>query len=158
MVLTGEGRAEAMAIGMGIYRSHLNQCTAEGSARNESVSSQGIFTPQKRNPTLSVSNTAANPGLRSTVKFTAPPNSRSILANSSATHRSPLPASLSNLSMDWSVEECEMKLSWIADMRGGAVGLRVERAVGIQRISPPIQSTPKFTSRRVGNLEKSKVH
>ena len=49
-----------------------------------------------------------------------------------------------------------MNLSWIVDKCGEVSGLRVDRAIGIQRRPPPIQQTPNSTSLRHGNLEKSK--
>ena len=44
----------------------------------------------------------------------------------------------------------------IADKCEEAVGVRVERAVGIQSKPPPVQPTPNTSSWRFGNLERSK--
>ena len=49
-----------------------------------------------------------------------------------------------------------VKPSRMASKRGEVAGLRVERAVGIERRPPPLQRTPKRTSWRFGSLEKSK--
>ena len=64
--------------------------------------------------------------------------------------------SLIAISTDLLMLDEGMKSIWMADKRGEVGGLRVERALGIQCRSPPTQLTPKFTSWRFGNLEKSK--
>jgi hypothetical protein len=109
-------------------------------------------TPQKQNLTLSVSNTTLYSGSRGTVTFTAPSNSRSIRATSSAANRRSLPTS----STVGVVVDEVMKLSWRADKRGEVVYLRVESATGIQSRPPAVQSAPRSASWRFGNPEKSK--
>lgn len=96
-------------------------------------------------------------GSRCTVNSTAPSNSRSIRTSSSAIRRRSFLMSLIIVSAGLPVVGRWVKLSRIASKRGAdAVGLRVERASGIQNRPPPIQLTPKCTSRRFGSLEKSK--
>lgn len=109
-------------------------------------------TLQKQNLTLSVLKTTLYPGSRSTVTFTAPSNSRSIRATSSAANRRSLPTS----STVWVVVDEVMKLSWRADKRGEVVYLRVESATEIQSRPPALRSAPRSTSWRFGNPEKSK--
>jgi len=112
----------------------------------------------KRNLTLSVSNTTPTFQSGTTVKFTAPSNSRSIRATSSAVRRKSLPVSSIMVSMGRSTTDEPANSSRIADKRGDVAGLRVERALGIQGRPPLFQPSlkPKFTSWRFGNLEKSK--
>ena len=104
--------------------------------------------------TLSVPSTTVNVGSRDTVTFIS--NSRSIRATSSAAHRRSFSVASIASRADWMPAGERVKLSWIADKRGEVAGLRLERAVGIQGSPPFTQPTPNSTSRRFGNLEKSK--
>lgn len=115
---------------------------------------RGLFT--KRNLTLSISNTALNPGSRTKVKDTAPSNSHLILANSPAIHRISLPRSVAKVSVELLAVECKAKLSRIVDKRGDVASLSVERAVGTQSRPPLFQRTSKSTSWMLGSFEKSK--
>ena len=103
-----------------------------------------------------MSDTASNTGSRNTVKFTAPSNSRSIRAISSATCRRLFPVISIALSTDRVAVDGREKSSRIVDKRGEVAGLRVERAIGIQSRLPPVQPTLKSTSSRFWSLEKSK--
>ena len=122
---------------------------------NESIWWQGVHRKEV-NLTSSVSNTAWNSESPRTDKFTAPSNSRSIRATSSATHRRSFPVPWINCWVDEKTVGMRTKLSWIVDTCGEAVGFRVERAEGIQSRPPLIQPIPKSTSWRFGNSEKLK--
>ena len=140
------------ANGKSISRSHFSNSYAEGSTMNERKRINEIKQCRslRSNETLrwAYQNTALNP---STVTFTTPSNSCWIRATSSTVCRRSLPIS----SIEGSVDQ-EPKLSWRADKRGEVASLRVERATGIQSIPPTVQLTPKATSCRFGNCEKSK--
>ena len=100
----------------------------------------------KRNLTLSASNTTRNDESQCTAKSTAPSNSPSILAISSATHRRSSLVSVIKASTDRVAIIGREKLSWITDNRGEVAGLIVERALGIQARLPSIQPTANATS------------
>ena len=113
-------------------------------------------TPQKRNLTLSVSNIVLNFGSRDTVRSTPPSNSRSIWENSSAARRRSLLISSIKVSTERVAVDMTTKWTWRTDRREEMARLRVERAAGSQNKSPPFQPTPRPTSWRFGNSEKSK--
>ena len=112
--------------------------------------------PQKQKHTLSVPSTTSNAESRDTVRFTAPSNSRSIRASSSAARRRSLPVSLINACADGLLPVGERKTSnRMADKCGEVVRLSVEKAIGIQSKPPSSQRTLNSTFWRFGKLEKS---
>ena len=111
--------------------------------------------PTKQNPTLSSPNTPSNRGSRSTVTFTAPWNSCSIRATSSAIRRRSLLARMI-MASEW--KRVLPKSSWITDRREEVVGLRVERAIETQGITspppPPIDPEAEVHFLKVGEFGK----